>query len=99
MTTAFAVPASRGLKSFWSMTERTIPTGTEIARATWDSPLQRAPETIAGPGSLEAVPGHYWEPPGGDVFDAAVSTIDSAIALAGIAPDGSFGGTARLSFQ
>jgi hypothetical protein len=32
-------------------------------------------------------------PPGGDVFDAAVSTIDSAIALAGIAPDGSFGGT------
>src|SRR6266480_2050473 len=32
-------------------------------------------------------------PPGGDVFDAAVSTVDSSIALAGIAPDGSFGGT------
>ena len=32
-------------------------------------------------------------PPGGDVLDANVSTIDSAIALAGIAPGGSFGGT------
>ena len=32
-------------------------------------------------------------PPGGDVFDAAVSTADPNIALAGIAPDGSFGGT------
>ena len=32
-------------------------------------------------------------PPGGDVFDAAVSTVDSSVALAGIAPDGSFGGT------
>jgi hypothetical protein len=32
-------------------------------------------------------------PPGGDVFDTAVSTVDSSIALAGIAPDGSFGGT------
>lgn len=32
-------------------------------------------------------------PPGGDVFDAAVSTTDPNIALAGIAPDGSFGGT------
>src|SRR5215471_9300380 len=32
-------------------------------------------------------------PPGGDVFDAAVSTADPSIALAGIAPDGSFGGT------
>lgn len=32
-------------------------------------------------------------PPGGDVFDAAVSTVDSSIALAGIAPGGSFGGT------
>ena len=32
-------------------------------------------------------------PPGGDVFDAAVSTADPGIALAGIAPDGSFGGT------
>jgi photosystem II stability/assembly factor-like uncharacterized protein len=32
-------------------------------------------------------------PPGGDVFDAGVSTIDSSIALAGVAPDGSFGGT------
>ena len=32
-------------------------------------------------------------PPGGDVFDAAFSTTDPNIALAGIAPDGSFGGT------
>src|SRR5215208_5778166 len=32
-------------------------------------------------------------PPGGDVFDAAVSTVAPSIALAGIAPDGSFGGT------
>ena len=32
-------------------------------------------------------------PPGGDVFDAAVSTADSNIALAGLAPGGSFGGT------
>ena len=32
-------------------------------------------------------------PPGGDVFDAAVSTADPSIVLAGIAPDGGFGGT------
>ena len=32
-------------------------------------------------------------PPGGDVFDAAASTLDSNVVLAGIAPDGSFGGT------
>ena len=32
-------------------------------------------------------------PPGGDVFDAAVSTVDFTIALAGLAPGGSFGGT------
>ena len=32
-------------------------------------------------------------PPGGDVFDAAASTTDPEIALAGIAPDGSLGGT------
>lgn len=32
-------------------------------------------------------------PPGGDVFDAAVSTVAPSIALAGIAPDGSLGGT------
>src|SRR5215813_11424443 len=32
-------------------------------------------------------------PPGGDVFDAAVSTVDSNMALAGLAPGGSFGGT------
>ena len=32
-------------------------------------------------------------PPGGDVFDAAVSTADPSVVLAGIAPDGSFGGT------
>jgi photosystem II stability/assembly factor-like uncharacterized protein len=43
---------------------------------------------IAGGGAWSSL-----GPPGGDVFDAAVSTIDSDIALAGIAPDGSFGGT------
>ena len=32
-------------------------------------------------------------PPGGDVSDAAFSTTDPSIALAGIAPAGSFGGT------
>ena len=32
-------------------------------------------------------------PPGGDVFDAAVSTTDPEIVLAGLAPDGSIGGT------
>src|SRR4029078_12136126 len=32
-------------------------------------------------------------PPGGDVFDASVSTADPGIVLAGIAPDGSSGGT------
>ena len=32
-------------------------------------------------------------PPGGDVSDAAVSTADPNIILAGIAPEGSFGGT------
>ena len=32
-------------------------------------------------------------PPGGDVFDAAVSTTDPNIALAGLAPGGGFGGT------
>src|SRR5215208_972815 len=32
-------------------------------------------------------------PPGGDVFDAAASTADSNIVLAGLAPGGSFGGT------
>ena len=32
-------------------------------------------------------------PPGGDVFDSAVSTTDPNIALAGLAPGGSFGGT------
>lgn len=32
-------------------------------------------------------------PPGGDVFDAAVSTVVPSVVLAGIAPDGSFGGT------
>jgi photosystem II stability/assembly factor-like uncharacterized protein len=32
-------------------------------------------------------------PPGGDVFDAAASTVDAKIALAGLAPGGSFGGT------
>jgi photosystem II stability/assembly factor-like uncharacterized protein len=32
-------------------------------------------------------------PPGGDVFDTAVSTTDPNIALAGLAPGGSFGGT------
>jgi photosystem II stability/assembly factor-like uncharacterized protein len=32
-------------------------------------------------------------PPGGDVFDAAVSTVDPNIALAGLTPGGSVGGT------
>jgi photosystem II stability/assembly factor-like uncharacterized protein len=32
-------------------------------------------------------------PPGGDVFDVAVSTVDPSVALAGLAPGGSFGGT------
>ena len=32
-------------------------------------------------------------PPGGDVFDAAVSTVDPNTALAGLAPGGSVGGT------
>src|SRR5436190_2986943 len=32
-------------------------------------------------------------PPGGDVFDVAASTVDANIALAGLAPGGSFGGT------
>lgn len=31
-------------------------------------------------------------PPGGDVFDVAVSTVDTNVALAGLAPGGSFGG-------
>ena len=38
-------------------------------------------------------------PPGGDVFDAAASTADPNIALAGIAPDGSFGGTLYRSID
>src|SRR6476646_3943978 len=32
-------------------------------------------------------------PPGGDVFDAAASTVDANLVLAGLAPGGSFGGT------
>ena len=32
-------------------------------------------------------------PPGGDVYDAAASTVDPSIVLAGFAPDGGFGGT------
>src|SRR6266480_76914 len=32
-------------------------------------------------------------PPGGDVYDAAASTVDPSIVLAGITPDGGFGGT------
>jgi photosystem II stability/assembly factor-like uncharacterized protein len=32
-------------------------------------------------------------PPGGDVFDVAASTVDPNVALAGLAPGGSFGGT------
>ena len=45
---------------------------------------------------VQTVGGGAWSslgPPGGDVFDAAVSTVDSNIALAGLAPGGSFGGT------
>src|SRR5438067_10612426 len=44
----------------------------------------------------KTVGGGAWSslgPPGGDVFDAAVSTVDSNIALAGLAPGGSIGGT------
>jgi len=32
-------------------------------------------------------------PPGGDVFDVAVSTVNPDLVLAGIAPGGGFGGT------
>jgi photosystem II stability/assembly factor-like uncharacterized protein len=42
------------------------------------------------------VGGGMWSslgPPGGDVFDAAVSTSNPDIVLAGLAPDGSVGGT------
>jgi hypothetical protein len=42
---------------------------------------------VAGDGAWSSL-----GPPGGDVADAAVSTADSNIVLAGIAPDGSFGG-------
>src|SRR6266446_8664656 len=44
----------------------------------------------------KTVGGGAWSslgPPGGDVFDAAVSTTNPDIALAGLAPDGSVGGT------
>lgn len=43
---------------------------------------------IAGEGAWSSL-----GPPGGDVFDAAVSTTNPDIVLAGLAPDGSFGGT------
>ncbi len=57
--------------------------------------------TFARPGSgknrISGVTGiSVWSslgPPGGDVADAAVSTVDPNIVLAGIAPDGSVGGT------
>src|SRR5438552_579308 len=44
----------------------------------------------------KTVGGGAWSslgPPGGDVFDAAVSTTNPDIVLAGLAPDGSVGGT------
>ena len=50
-------------------------------------------EALVQSGPLEMEIGSSLGPPGGDVFDAAVSTADPGIALAGIAPDGSFGGT------
>jgi photosystem II stability/assembly factor-like uncharacterized protein len=45
--------------------------------------------------NLPAGSGNWFSlgPPGGDVFDAAASTTDSNIVLAGLAPGGSFGGT------
>jgi hypothetical protein len=43
---------------------------------------------IAGDGAWSSL-----GPPGGDVFDAAASTVDPSVVLAGIAPDGSLGGT------
>ncbi len=57
--------------------------------------------TLARPASRESrgirVPGNgAWSllgPPGGDVADAAVSTVDPNIVLAGTAPDSSFNGT------
>jgi len=44
--------------------------------------------SIAGEGAWSSL-----GPPGGDVADAAVSTVDPNVVLAGIAPDGGFGGT------
>jgi photosystem II stability/assembly factor-like uncharacterized protein len=49
-----------------------------------------------GAGALRPAGSGNWSslgPPGGDVSDVAVSTVDSNIALAGLAPGGSFGGT------
>lgn len=72
-------------------------------------PAQRLDQQGNRPGGISLLPPHprnarairpagsgNWfslGPPGGDVSDAAVSTSDPNIALAGIAPDGSFGGT------
>ena len=72
-------------------------------------PARRLDQQGSRPMGVSVLPGHLrnnrairptgsgnWfslGPPGGDVFDAAVSTIEANIALAGIAPDGSFGGT------
>src|SRR6266850_1704972 len=72
-------------------------------------PARRADEQGNRPGGMSFLPVHQrhtrairpagngdWfslGPPGGDVFDAAVSTVAPSVVLAGIAPDGSFGGT------
>ena len=72
-------------------------------------PPNRLDERGNRPGGISFLPLHQrstrairpagsgnWFPlglPGGDVFDAAASTVDSNVALAGLAPGGSFGGT------
>jgi hypothetical protein len=61
------------------------PSGIRLARAGAGKGRRAA---IAGPGAWFSL-----GPPGGDVFDAAASTGDPDIVLAGVAPGGSFGGT------
>jgi photosystem II stability/assembly factor-like uncharacterized protein len=54
------------------------------------------PVTGAGRHGDRLAGGGAWAllgPAGGDVFDVAASTVDANIVLAGLAPDGSFGGT------
>src|SRR6478672_1108790 len=52
------------------------------------NPRKPRPVRPAGNGAWSSL-----GPPGGDVFDAAVSTVAPGVVLAGTAPDGSFGGT------